>query len=125
MNKIDWSSLGRKDDWWAVWIGFVILFLGVAHWLPSTPKFGKWLSVAQSLPAGLGGTLVPSIVLLVFIFVLTAIGMAFMKQSIRRYIPGFLVIFCLGWFCWWLGNWKVLTQYGLERVLWAPLCGLF
>ena len=124
MNKIDWSSLWRKDDWWAVWIGFVILLLGVAHWLPSTPKFGKWLSVAQSLPDGLWGTLVPSILLLVFIFVLTAIGMAFMKQSIRRYLPGFLVIFCLGWFCWWLGNWKVLTQYGLERVLWALLVGL-
>lgn len=124
MKKVDWSSLWKKEDWWAVWIGFVILLLGVAHWLPSTPKFGKWLSVAQSLPDGLGGTLAPSIVLLLLIFVLTAIGMAFMKQSLRQYLPGFLVIFCLGWFCWWLGNWKVLTQYGLERVLWALLVGL-
>src|SRR4030042_1284176 len=90
--KIDWSSLWRKDDWWAVWIGFAILLLGVAHWLPSTPKFGKWLSVAQSLPDGLGGTLVPSIAFLVFILVLTDIGMAVMKQSVRQDIPGFLEI---------------------------------
>lgn len=122
--KIDWSSLWRKEDWWAVWIGGIIALLGIAHWLPATPKFSKWLSVAESLPEGLGGTLVSSIVLLVFIFVLIAIGMAFMKQSVRQYLLGFLVVFCLGWFCWWLGNWKVLTQYGLERVLWALIIGL-
>jgi uncharacterized integral membrane protein (TIGR00698 family) len=122
--KIDWSSLWRMEDWWAVWIGGIILLLGVAHWLPSAPKFGKWLSVAESLPVGLGGTLVSSIILLAFLFVLTAIGMWFMKQSIRRYLPGFAVVFLLGWFCWWLGSWQALTQYGLERVLWALIIGL-
>jgi uncharacterized integral membrane protein (TIGR00698 family) len=122
--KIDWSSLWRKEDWWAVWIGGIILLLGVAHWLPATPKFGKWLSIAQSLPAGLGNTSVSSIILLAFLFVLTAIGMWFMKQSLRRYLPGFVIVFCLGWFCWWLGSWQVLTQYGLERVLWALIVGL-
>jgi uncharacterized integral membrane protein (TIGR00698 family) len=122
--KIDWSSLWRTEDWWAVWIGGIVLLLGVAHWLPSAPKFGKWLSVAESLPAGLGGTLVPSIILLAFLFVLTAIGMWFMKQNIRRYLPGFVVVFLLGWFCWWLGSWQALTQYGLERVLWALIIGL-
>jgi uncharacterized integral membrane protein (TIGR00698 family) len=122
--KVDWSSLWRKEDWWAVWIGGIILLLGVAHWLPATPKFGKWLSIAQSLPAGLGNTSVSSIILLAFLFVLTAIGIWFMKQSLRRYLPGFVIVFCLGWFCWWLGSWQVLTQYGLERVLWALIVGL-
>jgi uncharacterized integral membrane protein (TIGR00698 family) len=122
--KINWSSLWRKEDWWAVWIGGVILLLGIAHWLPSTPAFAKWLNAAQSFPAGFGGSLLASIILLAFLFALTAIGMWFMKQSLRQYLPGFLVVFFLGWFCWWLGSWQVLTDYGLERVLWALIIGL-
>jgi uncharacterized membrane protein YhaH (DUF805 family) len=74
---IDFSSLYRKEDWWAVWIGFVILILGVFRCLPSLPKIDKWADIAESFPSG-AGTVVPSILVFVFILVLTIIGVFFM-----------------------------------------------
>ncbi len=35
--KTDWSSLWKKEDWWAVWVGFFILLLGILRWLPALP----------------------------------------------------------------------------------------
>ncbi len=51
-KKIDWSSLWKKEDWWAVWIGFVVLLLGAARWLPSLPQISKWADLTKSFPAG-------------------------------------------------------------------------
>ncbi|AFA39016.1 hypothetical protein Pogu_0989 [Pyrobaculum oguniense TE7] len=36
-QKIDWSSLWKKEDWWALWLGFFVfllawfLLLGLLH----------------------------------------------------------------------------------------------
>jgi hypothetical protein len=37
MANIDWSSLWKKEDWWAVWIGFLILLLVSARIITSIP----------------------------------------------------------------------------------------
>ena len=43
---IDWSSLWRKDEWLAVWIGFLIIILLIAGLKVSTPNF-KWTTDAE------------------------------------------------------------------------------
>ncbi len=40
---IDWSSLWKKDDWMAVWIGFLILIIFIAGATLKLPKF-KWMT---------------------------------------------------------------------------------
>ena len=37
MANIDWSSLWKKEDWWALWIGFLILLLVWAGVITSIP----------------------------------------------------------------------------------------
>lgn len=43
---IDWSSLWKKDEWLAVWIGFLIIILLIAGLKVTTPGF-KWTTDAE------------------------------------------------------------------------------
>lgn len=45
-QKIDWSSLWKKEDWVAVWIGFFIIILILTGLKVSTPKF-KWTTEGE------------------------------------------------------------------------------
>ncbi|MDH5202970.1 MAG: YeiH family protein, partial [Nitrospirota bacterium] len=40
---IDWSSLWKKEDWWGVWIGFLIIALVLVGLTVKIPKF-KWIT---------------------------------------------------------------------------------
>ncbi len=121
--KIDWSSLWKKEDWWAVWIGFVVLLFGIAKWLPKLPAIKKWTTLAQSLPNG-AGTVGTVALLFLFILVLTLVSMALMGKATRKYVFGFLVIFGLSFLAIWVGKFASFTNWGMESVLWAVLLGL-
>jgi len=43
---IDWSSLWKKEDWWGVWIGFLIIALILAGLIVKPPKF-RWTTDGQ------------------------------------------------------------------------------
>ncbi len=122
-NKIDWSSLWKKEDWWAVWIGFFILLLGIAQWLPSLPKISKWTDLTKSFPAGIS-TIGPVILLFISILVVTLIAMALIGKNIRQYLAGFVVVFSLSFLAMWIGKYAPFTKWGLETVLWALVLGL-
>ncbi|PTN34353.1 YeiH family protein [Desulfonatronum sp. SC1] len=36
-GKWEWSELWKKEDWWAIWLGFVILIIGLLIFLPRPP----------------------------------------------------------------------------------------
>ena len=33
-----WSDLWKKEDYWAIWLGFVLLVIGLIVFLPAKPK---------------------------------------------------------------------------------------
>ena len=53
--KIDWSSLWKKEDWWALWIGPLIFFLSLPGyygtyllgWVPRVSA--PWLDPSKSI----------------------------------------------------------------------------
>ena len=122
-GKIDWSSLRKKEDWWAVWVGFFILLLGIAGWLPPLPSFAKWTTVTESFPAG-AGTIWTVILLFIFILVLSLIANIFIGTNVRRYLAGFAVVFGLGFVAFWIGKYSPFANWGLSTVLWALILGL-
>jgi len=124
MAKIDWSSLWRKEDWWACWIGWFILLLAIAGWLPKTPKIASWTSLSQAFPKG-AETIWSLIVLFVVTVVLTIIGAAFMKRDVKRYIPGYLAIYIIAFIAIVIASQKGIKTWGFEYVLWALFIGLF
>jgi len=55
VGKWDWSELIRKEDWWAVWLGFALLIAGALIYFPTAGDMkaklekaeGKYLAEAQ------------------------------------------------------------------------------
>ncbi len=121
--KIDFSSLYKKEDWWAVWIGFLILLLGIGRWLPALPKISKWTDVTASFPASVG-TIGSVALLFLILLVITLIAIVFMRKPVRQYLAGFVVVFILTFLAVWVGKYAVLSKWGLETVLWALILGL-
>jgi len=122
-EKLDWSSLWRKEDWWACWIGFFILLLAIVGILPHGPKIAKWTSLSAAFPKGIS-TLWSTLGLFAFTAVLTWIGVAFMKLDTKRYLPGYLIIFALAFAAIVVGNQKFIKTWGIEYVIWALIFGL-
>jgi uncharacterized membrane protein YadS len=121
---IDWSSLWRKEDWWACWIGWFILLLAIGGVMPNTPKLARWTSLGQGFPEG-WSTLGTLIILFIVTAVLTLIGAAAMKRDVKRYIPGYLAVFIIAFIALVIANQKGIHYYGFEFVLWALFIGLF
>jgi len=120
---IDWSSLWRTEDWWACWIGWLILILAIVGILPHVPKIGKWTNLSEAFPNGID-TLWSALILLLITGVMTIIGAAFMKRDIRLYIPGFITIFAIAFLAIFIGAQQTIKHWGIEYVLWALAFGL-
>ena len=124
-----------SEDWWACFLGWFILLLAIVglkeveagKWavglLPAGPKIAKWTSLGAAFPKGIA-TLWSTIGLFVFMAVLTMIGGAVMKLDLKRYIPGFLVIFFLAFVSMVLSKQAFLAKWGIEYVIFALIFGL-
>ena len=83
----------QNEDWWACFLGWFVLLLAVLGVLPASPKIGTWTSgLGAAFPKGFG-TIGTTLILCLTMGVLTFIGGIFMKFDLKRYFPGFLLIF--------------------------------
>jgi uncharacterized membrane protein YadS len=48
VGKWEWSELIRKEDWWAVWLGFALLIAGMLIYFPHTGEMKAKLDKAQA-----------------------------------------------------------------------------
>ena len=78
-----WKKLVTSEDWWAVWIGFLVLgavFLGVVSTVPTIPK---WATLGE-VPAVVLG--VPLLLLMIVVALnLTAI---IWRRKLRKRFAG-------------------------------------
>ncbi|MBT8346119.1 MAG: putative sulfate exporter family transporter, partial [Desulfofustis sp.] len=44
VGKWEWSELLKKEDWWAVWLGFFILLMGVIIYFPHSSDMNAKLA---------------------------------------------------------------------------------
>lgn len=100
VEKFQWSDLWKKEDWLAVWIGFIIIAVTAIGVLTgafnfAAAKFSTWgngSSLLEQVNAGLIGRLVLTAVVLGVLF--TA-GVALKGGAVKKYIPAFLGLFVL------------------------------
>jgi uncharacterized integral membrane protein (TIGR00698 family) len=51
-GKWEWSEMWKKEDWWAIWLGAIILIVGCAIFLPRPPaEMDTKLAKAESIMA--------------------------------------------------------------------------
>lgn len=121
-TRLDWSPLWRKEDWLAVWVGFLILGLAATRSVTWLPKIGPWTDSPVSA-VKIGD--LPYFVLLGFsLLLLTSVALRSMREKTREYWAGFPLVFILSFLSLLLSNQKSINQWGLEYVLWALLFGL-
>lgn len=48
VGKWEWSEMWKKEDWWAIWLGFFILIMGVIIYFPQTGKLEEKLSAIET-----------------------------------------------------------------------------
>jgi uncharacterized membrane protein YadS len=119
---IDWSSLWKKEDWWAVWLGFTILALASTRTITWLPKIGRW--TANPAIAFLVDD-IPHFILLGFsLLTLTSVATLATKKRLKHYWADFPIIFFLAFLGFFLSNQKTIHEWGLEYVLWALIFGL-
>jgi uncharacterized membrane protein YadS len=120
--SIDWASLWRKEDWWAVWLGFLILAVAstrLVTWLPNVHKWTVDLSIAVNVGE------IPYFILLGFcLLMLTSMAILAMKEKIKRYWIGFPLVFFLAFLAHLLANQKAVKEWGVGYALWALIIGL-
>jgi len=123
--KIDWSSLWKKEDWWANWVGFFLFALcisGIVGIIYEVPKFKIWTAnPLDSIPAGM---LLQLLILVVGLTILYTIAIRTMKESAARFIPAFIVVFLIVCVSFIISNQATVKAWGLAYPLWAVLIGL-
>lgn len=126
----------QSEDWWACFIGWFILLLAIigvhevqesGKWIvsivPAAPKIKTWTSLAAAFPKG-WSTLGTAIVMFIFIAVLTLISGHFLKFDMKRYIPGFAIIFALTFISMVISKQAFIKKWGISYVLFALAFGL-
>ncbi|MCK4952741.1 putative sulfate exporter family transporter, partial [Candidatus Bathyarchaeota archaeon] len=120
--KVDWSSLYRNEDWWAVWLGFIILGLATTRIITWIPKVAGWttdISVSVKVAE------IPYFILLGFcLLLLTSVAIKAMKGNIKRYWVGFPMVFFFALVSFLIAKQRDINYLGLEYVLWALIIGL-
>ena len=128
------------EDWLAVWIGFIVIAVGVlavlTGWFDfSALKFSTWtlgekLSEAQSAKVvGLGAQMGSwvfwrkTLVTIAVLGVLFTVGVKLQGGELKKYIPAFLMLFVIAFVVRLISAEFTLNRY-LEWAFWALLVGL-
>jgi uncharacterized membrane protein YadS len=97
----------------------------VSNIIPHGPKLGKnWTTLAAAFPKGFGTTLGQMAFHFVFLAVVTMIGGYFIKFDLKRYVPGFLVIYILAVIATVIAKQQFLNKWGISYVIFALAFGL-
>lgn len=119
------SNLYKTEDWWACWIGFIVLALcatGVIGSWYKVPKVSVWTN--NALDAFSGQTVVSYVIMFVGLAVIYLIALKIIGEKVKTFIPAFLVVFAIGVFSMFIGYQKSLKGLGLSYPLWGLVIGL-
>jgi hypothetical protein len=109
------SNLYKKEDWWACWIGFIILALcvpgiiGVVYKLPKIQTWG-----ANPLSAFTGKTLLSYAYMFVGLVIIFLIAVRVMGEKVKTFVPAFFVVFIIAIISIWIGSQKTLKSLGFS-----------
>lgn len=127
-EKFQVSDLWKKEDWLAVWIGFIVIALGSAAVLTGAFDFGAanfstWGN-GSSLLAQLNGAFFGKLILTFAVLaVLFTVGNVLKGVRAAKYVPAFLGLFVLAIIVRLISAEYTLNRY-LEWAFWAIVVGL-
>ena len=128
-GKTKLSDLWKKEDWLAVWIGFILISVSAVSILIggfdfSAAKFDTWgngISVFDQLSKiGFWAALVRTFLVLGILF---TVGVKLRGESVNQYVPAYIGLFILSVLVRFISAQFTLNRY-LEWAFWALIVGL-
>lgn len=127
-EKSKLSDLWKKEDWLAVWIGFILIIAAAVGVITgsfdfSAAKFDTWgngVSLLEQLNGAFFGKLALTALVLGVLF---SVGAALKGESLKKYIPAYFALFVLAVIVRLISAEFTLNRY-LEWAFWALIVGL-
>jgi uncharacterized integral membrane protein (TIGR00698 family) len=126
---VDWSTLWKKEDWWAVWIGLFLVAMIIAEVVPIPgirfPRFATWHGLDLPTVFRDGTAFIGHVVVLFLMTgVLLSIGAIVMGRFKPKFILAFLAIFTMAMCGFILARQGIMHEWGISFVLFCLLLGL-
>jgi uncharacterized membrane protein YadS len=114
-TTINWSSLYKKEDWWAVWIGLTIFALSLPSYsgvytLGWSPVAKPWTDITQALSTKVFDPWVGLLASFVFLALIMLPVSRFNGVKSKDWFKGFFVIFFSAWIIWLLSNYSPIVK---------------
>ena len=115
------SALLTSEDWWAVWLGSLLMLVTVMQAIPSVPGVQVWTDTVGVAVAGQGAGLAA---LCLGLGVLTALAVGSAGGSATRYLTGFVAVFLLATVAYGAAQHSAIRASGFGYAFWALALGL-
>lgn len=128
-SKFRWSDLVKKEDWWAIWLGFIIVIISLISSITGAFSFkaariGTWgTEAAPSIYDAFNGIVFSLVFTFIVLAILFAIALKFMGKSIKEFLIPFPILFSFATISYVLGAHVTIRSY-IEYVFWALIVGL-
>jgi len=123
------QKLWKTEDYWAVWLGLGIVLIALAAYASGGSIVswavapGAW-SDAAGLAADLGAHLPGYLAIFGLFGVVFTLSMVAMGRGVRRFIPGFVILFVASVAISYLSTWELAEKADLGAPLLALIIGL-
>ena len=115
------SRLLTSEDWWAIWLGGLLIALTVSGLVTSVAGVGRWTA---DTTAAFDGRLLSLAVLGIGFALMTALETQIMGGSFMVHQVGFIALFLLAVVAYFLANQTGIRAAGVGYAFWALLLGL-
>jgi uncharacterized membrane protein YadS len=128
-SKFKWSDLLKKEDWWAIWLGLIVIIVAAISkttgaFAFQAAKIGTWgTEKAPSIMNAFDGQIVLLISTMIILAALFALGLKFMDGNVKGFLIAFPVIFILATIAYLIGAQVTMKKY-VEYAFWALVVGL-
>ena len=124
-----WSDLYKKEDWWAIWLALGIIGVAMAFFFagssikPIGVKPPVWEDFS-TVAAHFGAKWPWYAAQFVLWLVIFAVSIRIMGLNVKKFIPGFTILYLASVFVFVVSSWKTMKDYNMEAPLVALLLGL-
>ena len=115
------SNLLTSEDWWAIWLGGLLIALTVAGLVTGVAGVGRW--TANPIEA-IDGRIFPLAMLGIGFALITAVAAVFMGGSLVMHQAAFIPLFLLAVVAYFFANQTGIRAAGVGYAFWALLLGL-
>lgn len=114
-------TLLTSEDWWAIWLGGLLIAVAVFELVTAVPGVGRWTADPGT---AFEGRVLALALLGLGLALITALAVRIMGGSLLRHQAGFFALFLLAVLSYFFANQTGIRAAGVGYAFWALLLGL-